>query len=240
MGSFRLRIILWTVTVSGLVLVAFGVIANVSIYQAKMGGVNHRLKAAALRNFPHPEHEGVWRRSERSLMDIGGRGTGELMGIFAYGHEAKLFYASEIFADEIDLAVYPTVEGILIESSIPEEGRPPPPRRGSEFGPEPDGVDREPRDRFRGRRGPRAELLGELQFVESRIGEFNWRFAILKFPGYNVAIGVDLGNLEEDMYTVRKSFLIALPISLVLLAVGAWFFASRAIKPVLSLSLIHI
>jgi diguanylate cyclase (GGDEF)-like protein len=62
-----------------------------------------------------------------------------------------------------------------------------------------------------------------------RIGLANGRYA-------RVAVGVDLSAPEDHTRGVRAAFLVALPVTLLLIGVGAWFLSSRALRPIAKLT----
>lgn len=233
-GSFRLRIILWTVFLSGLVLIAFGLNANISIFRAKLASIDERLRAAAIRNFPSPGHDSAWERYQDFLNGVGARAFGGEVGFFVYGKENDLFQSSLNLEGLVDFSLLPEVSGELPKRVAGgSDGRD---ERRLARGEKWDLDFSELRRRLREpNRGPRF-LEGESAFISIPVGGDKWRFAVFKTPGVNLAIGTNLSNVREDMLAVRRAFLIALPVSLGILAIGAWFLASRAIRPVISLT----
>lgn len=59
-----------------------------------------------------------------------------------------------------------------------------------------------------------------------------WHFALASTAVARVAVGVDARVIEADMKGIRNAFLVALPFALVLIGLGSWLFAARALRPV--------
>ena len=59
-----------------------------------------------------------------------------------------------------------------------------------------------------------------------------WHLALASTAVARVAVGVDARVIEADMKGIRNAFLVALPFALVLIGLGSWLFAARALRPV--------
>ena len=60
----------------------------------------------------------------------------------------------------------------------------------------------------------------------------SWRAGIMGSDRITLMLGVNLAGLYEDADRYRRAFLSIVPIALLLLAVGGWVIARRALKPV--------
>ena len=98
------------------------------------------------------------------------------------------------------------------------EGRPPPPMRP------PRGFGAPPQHRWIA--PPRTFAAGTQR----------WRVGVATNSMVALAIGVDLRTFRAEMAGVRNAFLIAPPIALLLIALGAVFLAQRALRPVLAIT----
>lgn len=63
-----------------------------------------------------------------------------------------------------------------------------------------------------------------------------WRLAVFTAPERRLVLGIDLGVVDDTMGAVRNGFFLALPVALVLIALGAWFLSDRALRPLRRLS----
>ncbi len=68
--------------------------------------------------------------------------------------------------------------------------------------------------------------------VETRYGGQNaWRVGSISYPSGKVAIAVNLQVLDREMETISRVFLFSIPLTLILVAIGAWILSERALKP---------
>lgn len=61
---------------------------------------------------------------------------------------------------------------------------------------------------------------------------FVWHIGLASTDVARVAVGVNLRVIDADMKGIRNAFLVALPFALVLIGLGSWLFAARALRPV--------
>ena len=59
-----------------------------------------------------------------------------------------------------------------------------------------------------------------------------WRVAVFRDPEATFAIAVELTGLHARLATARIGFLAAFPLALALIALGSWYLATRAMRPV--------
>lgn len=55
-------------------------------------------------------------------------------------------------------------------------------------------------------------------------------------PYLTLALGADLGEFSGSLAHLRRAYLTALPVVLLLVAAGAWLLATRALRPVTALT----
>ena len=226
MKSFRARIIAWTVGIAGIALLLFGVTSMVAFYRLKMNGVDEHLRQAIHRNLAPPRHANFWERYYNNVGAELRRRTGSDLVVVVYSK-----------ADTLTLGAWP--EGLIERLALPEpEGE----LRESEAGPGafrvPD-LRRNRNEEDRGFRlgraaGDRANVAKEFRTI-GRGGD-GWRFVFGSFEGFNVAIGVELKAVMRDVSQARFALLISLPAALLLLGLGTWFFATKAIQPIRKLT----
>ncbi|MEI6467803.1 MAG: ATP-binding protein, partial [Verrucomicrobiota bacterium] len=63
-----------------------------------------------------------------------------------------------------------------------------------------------------------------------------WRVAVTGNPYSTLVLAANLDELNLDLQRLRRRFLLALPVVLVVVGLGAWWFASRALRPVTALT----
>lgn len=237
--SFRAKIMGLTVLVAALVLGAFGLISNYALYEIKIASVDQNMRLFPLRELPHPwvlqeiearRGEGFPERALDRLERLTERLFGRVIFTVVYGAEGQVFFQSDDWPAEVGLEALPAVEGELQALDGPElellrrRGMGPGPGRG--LGPG-SGT------RWRGRDFDDA-VEPVFRNVDTDSGSY--RFSVFRLDGYNVATGIDLGGVREEMANARLAFVLALPFALAVLGVGAWFIAGRAIKPVRKLT----
>ena len=64
----------------------------------------------------------------------------------------------------------------------------------------------------------------------------SWRIGTVRSEAGKGAIAVSLQTIDQDMATIRNTFLVAIPGTLLLIAGGAWVLAGSALKPVRKLT----
>ncbi len=243
--SFRFRILALTIIVCGTVLIAFGVGSRYALYLIKISTVDQSLRTLPFQGFPHPEHQQSWTRFSEATERVASRILKGDVHIVVYGNSGEVYFESEFWSGEKIVALLPVPEGELQSAPSPETERESSPwirdpRRGG--GPPPDfepGSNRGPLPRGEG--GRRGELRGirpmgppELLTRKSPMGPV--RFGVFQFDGYNVAMGVELSQVAQEMNHVRNAFLYSAPLALLVIAVGSWIIASRAISPIRKLT----
>ena len=227
--SFRWRIITWTVVVSGIVLLAFGILSGFALYRIKIESVDERLSVIPANRFPPPHHFAFWERNWMRISDGMERAFGARLHAVVYDVQRESSFKSSDWPESISLDIFPPAEGELAESMNPPDF--------------PLDMDMERFDRFRrppsrrrGGDGPPKGPQIEPEFLTVNTDPSDLRFAVYKHSGYNVAIGDELDSVLQEMEHILKAFYLALPAALFVLASGAGFFASRAIKPIRKLS----
>lgn len=73
--------------------------------------------------------------------------------------------------------------------------------------------------------------------IDQTAGDQAWRIGLAVSDRARVAVGVSLAPLDEEMRDIRHAFLIAVPLALLLIGLGAWALSSRALRPIEKLTL---
>ena len=65
-----------------------------------------------------------------------------------------------------------------------------------------------------------------------RSGGLGWRMAVATTAERRVAVAMSLSDVDADLAALRNAFLFAVPVAFVLIGLGSWLVASRALRPV--------
>jgi len=74
------------------------------------------------------------------------------------------------------------------------------------------------------------------EFATHTAGGQSWRVGILGTPRATLVLGLSMSRFDADMAQVRRAFLLAMPVALLLIAVGGWLISQRALDPVKALT----
>ncbi|MCV3216999.1 ATP-binding protein [Plectonema radiosum NIES-515] len=74
------------------------------------------------------------------------------------------------------------------------------------------------------------------QFVTLATARETWRIGAAKFPNVQVAIAVSLQAVNQEMAIIRNIFLVSIPGTLLLVAIGAWMISGGALRPIRQLT----
>ena len=247
--SFRFRILALTVLVCGAVTIAFGLGSRYALYVIKISTVDNSVRNLPFQGFPHPEHQQSWVRFNDATDRVASRVLNGDVHILVYGEDSKVYFQSEFWPGPRLVNRLPKPEGEMKPPANPEMERGPDfwirdPRRGR--GPPEGGLSERPPETGDGPRGGdegRRRVPGrgirpmgppELLTLGTPNGPI--RFGVFSFSGYNVAMGVELSQVAREMTHVRNAFLLSAPLALLVIAVGSWIIASRAISPIRKLT----
>ena len=230
--SFRLRIALLSAALAGTTLVGFGAVSWFQIYNAKISRLDAELLNHLMRATPNlpprgepPEIQGKgsrpsrWQFYEDSLSYAFGTNTKTPIALLVLDANGNILYQSNSLPADVE------VNRLLLERlqlipllSPPQREPPPPSNRNPSVGPPP----------FLRPRPP--------QFVTEQTAKAAWRIGATKFPNAQVAIAVNLQAVDQEMATIRNIFLVSIPGSLLLVAIGAWLVSGGALRPIRQLT----
>lgn len=219
LNSFRLKIALLSGLSTGLLLVVSGVVLWQIAYRIELARVDREI-----RNLCTPHLERVlggdhWVRFEDALRFVAGTNAppGYILWV---KHEQRVLHRSTIWPEGLDPEKFtPLTDYETPGAPRPGAPPPPPPRRGEEIS----------------RRNP-ALPRKTPQFFTSEAGGKTWRIGVLGNPYMTLVLGADLNEFQVGMAQLRQAYLLALPLALLLLGLGAWFLAGRALRPVTALT----
>lgn len=245
--SFRLRLAVSTALLAGVALAGFAAIAWWQMRNAQIDALDRQIRDQVerelLRQWP-AEH---WAGHEHNMNRAFGAQTLEQSLLLVQNH-TSLVFRSEHWPTDLnpDALPWPRSEN---QPNLPEldhaagnadgerppEGNPgrsgknPRPRNGPPppFPPQPEDEPAMPPP-------PRRRLpVPAISFVSLDAGNRPWRFGIAStVTGEKLAMGVDLALAEAELTVLRNAFLLATPLALVFIGLGAWFLSGRALWPI--------
>ncbi len=216
MNSFRLRLALLAGLITAALLVGAGFYAwqvNVRFNLDRLDRELRNLGAANLDRIVGPEH---WVRVEGALSFVSGPSRTSTYILLVKTRD-RIVYQSEHWPAGIDPAALP--EPAAYERGITFAAPPPPPKRNRELS-----RDNPPL--------PRKEP----RFLTVEAEGSSWRLGVMGNPYTTLVLGANLDAFNAGLSELRRTFLAALPIALLLVGGGAWFLAGRALRPVEALT----
>ncbi|NEU79675.1 ATP-binding protein [Nostoc sp. UIC 10630] len=224
--SFRLRIALLSAALAGTTLVGFGAVSWFQIYNAKISRLDAELLNHLMRATPNlpprgelPENQGKesrpsrWQFYEDSLSDAFGTNTKTPIALLVLDANGNILYQSNSLTADVEVNRLLLKRLQLIPLPSPPQREPPPPSNRN-VGPPP----------FLRPRPPK--------FVTEQTAKAAWRIGATKFPNAQVGIAVNLQAVDQEMATIRNIFLVSIPGSLLLVAIGAWLVSGGALRPI--------
>jgi len=263
--SFRVRIALLSACLSGLVLVLFAAWAWQMVQRSTLGRVDDSLRDIAQRHLLFPHDPSHWAQVDQSLQFVFGEDTGQVV-MLVVNSDGKLLHRSVRWPDTLrpvpEIPDHAFTDPVPEFPAPPDQMHLPPRGMHLEHGPPRDALrppgdgPGPPRDR-RDRRPPPPPGAGEIRRgpggppggpppdprpvlllgARTMDGEREaWRVAVFRDPEVTFAIAVELTGYAARIGGARTSFLLAFPLALLLIAVGSWYLATRAMRPVARIS----
>jgi len=250
-GLFRLKIALLSVLVSGTVLVFLGIFFLTTISQIRMDRIDREIVALGESQLHvwHPKEH--WENFDRSLRSIYGPEHWKDLVVQVTDADHRLLYRSPHWPKEISTASFPEFDRRMAPDLDPgqvpgpprvqpdatpdrperdrhewaaadrRQLRPPPPPREKNGGPPP---------QHRYPPGPLRIKTPYFRTLETPAGRL--RTGIMGSQHVTILLGMNLAGFYEDVNRFEKAFLFSIPLALLLLALGGWLVAHRALKPV--------
>ncbi|MCB1120529.1 MAG: HAMP domain-containing protein [Verrucomicrobiae bacterium] len=83
------------------------------------------------------------------------------------------------------------------------------------------------------RRPPRVPIdMENYSFYDLKGADTTWQTLKISAPGHVLLYAVSKDRMEEEMQAVSKAFVLALPLALAFIGIGAWLVSQQAIRPV--------
>jgi signal transduction histidine kinase len=165
-----------------------------------------------------PDH---WERFDRALRFVAGEDKDRYL-VLVFDERGEEVYRSAQWPPDLDASTLPS-PGAIDPLATPELD---PVNRLHRAPPRP------------GALSPDNPPLPRLEpaFVTRSAGGMTWRFGIMGNPLATLILGVNLRELETGMSELRNSYLVWLPLAILLVSGGSWVLAGRALRPVRLLS----
>ncbi|MDF5732563.1 MAG: ATP-binding protein [Rhizonema sp. PD38] len=254
-SSFRLRITLLSSALAGSALVGFGAISWFQIYNAHIGRLDAQLANQLMRantksprrgepqsfypplaspsspnkdvaaqtqiapipdgsSLPPPERD-RWQFYKDSLSHALRTNTKTPIALLVLDANGNTLYQSNSLPADLE------VNNRLVQRLRLTLPLPPPPETAP---PQPENTNPHQPPPFIRRFQP--------QFITEKTAKETWRIASTKFPHVQVAIAVSLQAIAPEMDTIRNIFVVTIPGTLLLIALGAWLLSGRALRPI--------
>lgn len=212
--SFRLRIALLGTSLSGLVLAAFAFYALMAIAEVNRERVDTQLRAIADKHVNRPGPPD-WERAEAAAANAFVGAEAAKPVLLAKGRDGGIVWRSAGWPAGFVPRLFPDpAQRFPHLPPPPHERRPPKPGRPARRGP------------------PPLVNSDEMFFETAELAPHDWRFGVLCTPHATVAIGVDLEATAAENRQIARSLLLGLLVGLVLIGLGGFLIAQRALRPV--------
>lgn len=226
--SFRLKIGLLSVCLSGILLLGFSVFAVSALSRLGIDRIDRELRALTDAHVRKVQPEGHWRRFDDSLRAIYGVDATKQFVVHVVRTGGEMLYASDEWPADLprnalplslDRAPESNVEGPPIEGDLrPAED---PPSRLRPFDEPPP---RNPPPRRLPVRGPVYATLGGANGV--------WRAITIANTEVTLSLGMNLAALHAETRRFERALLFGIPLGLLLIIAGGWMIGQMALRPV--------
>jgi heavy metal sensor kinase len=220
--SFRTRVALLSVLLSGLVLATFATLSWVLIRGVTLERVDREIVRRASRQLAGPRPPEHWQQLDRTLRSAyRDQGPNAFM-MLVKGRGGEVLSQSPHWPASLPAAALPTPHPA--DPSLRPPPRPPP---GEPPGPEPPPPGAPP-----GRPPPPPLPMRPPRFSTRHAGGYRWRIGVLGNGEVTLAMGLRLDAFDAEMRRTGTALLAALPAALLLIGVGSWLVSQRALRPV--------
>ena len=235
LDSFRYKISLLSLLLSGGVLLVFGLFFMSVISRVGFQRIDRELRIlvdeqASKRQYP-PGH---WKRFDESMQAIYGGAGSKPFAIRVISVRGQEIYTSKNWLAALTDSRLPVPSAPIPGKAdeLSERPLPPPHSRplnenpdagsGGRFDPHPLPLPPPP---------PKIKIRGPV-FATFEADKTSWRIIGIGNEELNLYLGMDLSAFFAEIIRFRNAFLVALPVALFLLAFGGWLIAQRALRPV--------
>lgn len=243
--SFRLKIGLLSVVLSGLLLTGFGLFALSVLNRVGVERVDRELRALADATIRQSQPPGHWARFDAALSTMYGKDSARQFLVKATLPNGQTLYVSPDWPALLPATAIP-LSLASAPKQVPETPKvePPPPPRADDNKPPRPKDDKPPRlsdDRKPtpgeddpARRTPPRRQLPVQGPVCATFGNADaaWRVMTIANEEVTLSIAHNLAGLRAETQRFLHAFLVAVPLGLLLIVAGGWLIGHLALRPV--------
>ncbi len=227
--SFRLKIGLMSMFLSGVLLIGFGIFSISVLNRVGLERIDRELRALADAQVRKIQPRDHWQRFDDSLRSIYGDSSSKQFVVMATRSDGDQLYATANWPQEIPLNSLPLSLGGATESTPegPAQDNPPPPNEelgGKRPRPFDEPSPRSPPPRRIPVRGPVFATLGGMTA--------EWRAMTLANEDVTLSIAMNLASLHSETRRFHKALLVTIPLGLLLIIGGGWLIGHMVLRPV--------
>lgn len=219
--SFRFRIALLSALISGGVLLTFGGTAWYLMQRERVAALDRELRALAYRHAGWRGGRANYERLASTIELVFGEDRKEQLLLLVTDTTGQSRYRSPHWPAELTI----TPVDLELEDDPNSTAEPRGPRRGPPWATGP-GV------------GPGSlPALSKLpRFQTVRTGTTAWRLGIMGDGSDRLVMALDCAELNGELLRMRRAFLAAVPLALLVIGGGGWWVAGRALRPLRSIA----
>jgi heavy metal sensor kinase len=238
--SFRGRIALFSVLLSGSILAVFGIWSWKLLYSTGLERIDNQINELSRPHIVNRQTRGHWERLDESLQFVYGNLTTGSIILLATTPDKRILFRSHEWPEELDSVSLPKPDPWedLPNADFRPDDPPPSPRR--EFGPGRQGPPprrRGPGARRGGPSSPPTLPSAPAKFVTRATENGVWRLGIMSNPNVELIVGVDLGAFQTRMANLRMLYAVAGVVAMLCVGAAGFLFSQRALRPLTMLTL---
>lgn len=214
----RLKIALLSAAISGVVLVAFGVAAWLLISRQKLESMDTEIRSLGARHPGWIASRGNYDRLDEALQFIFGDAHENQVILLVKASDGAVLHTSSGWPKELDPE---KLDGRL-------ENDPNAITLGAGTGRGRGGLGR---GLGPGGGGGQVTFTKTPQFQTVNTTRGEWRLGMLGTDDTTLVIGLNFSGPRAELSRLRNTFLLALPVALLLVGLGGWIVAGRALRP---------
>ena len=219
LDSFKLKISLLNILLSGGVLVIFGILFVSVISRIGYERIDDELRVLAELQARRPHMNEQWGHFEESLLNLYGENANKQLALKVRSLHNEPIYASPCWPTNLPDSKLPA---LALASATDKTYEHP---VLSHFP--------VPFNDYLAMRGPppRMHIRGPV-FSTASVDHKRWRIVGIGNEAVNIFIVMNLAVFSSEVHRFINFFLIAMPVALLLLACGGWLIAQRALRPI--------
>lgn len=216
----RLKIALLSAGISGLVLVGFGVASWMFISRQKLESVDTEIRSLGARHPGWFAGRGNYARLDEALGFVFGEAHQNQVILMVRSTNGAVLHTSAGWPKDLDPA--------SLDCRLVDDPNPPtlPYGGGRGMGPGGGGRGLGP-----GGGGGQVAFTKIPRFMTAVVSDGEWRLGMLGTAEVVLVIGLNYSEARAELARIRNSFIVALPVALLLIGLGGWVVAGRALRP---------